>query len=192
MDVKGLLDEVMHSMVPKRPVVRPLEHAQRGSRKLDSAGAMLKVVDTAQSIQNEKSVVEDFRGLLYNITNDGNAYGLTYCRSSAHKRNKHYLSLRMRCLKYIEPCKCKAALMETLKADKKASKVMLKLDHNHESGVLTEIDAAKRVWSVCSSILFWLPRDKKPELTDVLSLSAQSDSVDVSSDLFMQHRFPVR
>lgn len=77
-------------------------------------------MDHAQYIQNEKSVVKHIPGLLYDITKNGMAYGLRYCRSYAHKRNKPYLSLRMRYLKYKETWKCKAALSKKQNVDKKA------------------------------------------------------------------------
>lgn len=59
---------------------------------------------------------------------------------------------------------------------------MLKLNHNYESGVLTEKDRAKRVPSACSSISFHVPHCKRTELAHVLSLHAQSDSMDFFGD----------
>lgn len=70
-----------------------------------------------------------------------------------------------------------------LMVDMKAWDMSLKQIHNHESGVVTENYRVSRVQDVCSSTLLQLPRDTKPELTPVLSLTTEKNSIDVSTDL---------
>lgn len=42
MVMKGLLEAFMRSVVSKRPVIQPLEHAQLDSKQLDSHGTKLQ------------------------------------------------------------------------------------------------------------------------------------------------------
>lgn len=57
------------------------------------------------SLGNEKLLakesVVDFPQTIYDLTSEVHYYGLHYCRLFVNKRHKHYLSLQLRCLKYV-------------------------------------------------------------------------------------------
>lgn len=117
---------------------------------LSNCCAVSKASGTREKSKSPKSstadetTTENFAETPYTTMSDWHGYALHYCQTYSYSRQKNYISLRMRCLTYIEPWTGKAALAE-LRSNKKTLEMNMKLSHNRENGLLVETDGVKRV-----------------------------------------------